>query len=150
VLRTRFPAGRGGALGLFSRAIAESGCIFPVKFSFPFGPAHSTKLQHVFGRIPLLDTIPPFKPAQLALSAQMMGYWARFAATGNPNVGGAPHWPRFGGGQPRIQELVPRATAPEAEAAFAGGHQCVLGHDRRPGSARRGRGRRGRLSTRRS
>jgi para-nitrobenzyl esterase len=99
---------------------------FPVKFSFPFGPGHSTELQYVFGRIPFLDTIPPFKPAQSALSAQMMGYWTRFAATGNPNGGVAPHWPRFGGGQPRIQELVPRATAPEAETVFASAHQCAF------------------------
>jgi hypothetical protein len=26
----------------------------------------------------------------------------------------------------QIQELVPRATAPEAEAAFAGAHQCAF------------------------
>jgi para-nitrobenzyl esterase len=80
----------------------------------------------VFGRIPFLDTIPPFTPGQFALSAQMMGYWTRFAATGNPNGGGAPHWLRFGGGQPQIQELAPKATAPEAEAVFAGAHQCAF------------------------
>ena len=56
----------------------------------------------------------------------MMGYWTRFAATGNPNGGGAPHWPGFGGGQPQIQELVPRATAPKAEAVFADAHQCAF------------------------
>jgi para-nitrobenzyl esterase len=99
---------------------------FPVTFSFPLGPAHSTELQYVFGRIPFLDTIPPFTPAQFALSAQMMGYWTRFAATGNPNGGKAPNWPRFGGGQPQIQELIPNATAPEAAAAFAGAHQCAF------------------------
>ena len=97
---------------------------FPVKFSFPLGPAHSTELQYVFGRIPLLDTIPPFKPAQFALSAQMMGYWARFAATGNPNGGDAPNWPQFSGQQPQIQELLPNATAPETAAVFAKAHQC--------------------------
>ena len=98
---------------------------FPVKFSFPLGAAHSTELQYVFGKIPLLDTTPPFKPDQFALSAQMRGYWTRFAATGNPN-GGAPNWPAFGGGQPQLQELVPKATAPEAEAVFAKAHQCAF------------------------
>ncbi len=99
---------------------------FGVKFSFPLGPAHSTELQYVFGRIPFLDTIPPFTPAQFGLSAQMMGYWTRFAATGNPNGGKAPNWPQFGGSQPQIQELIPNATAPEAEGTFAGAHQCAF------------------------
>jgi para-nitrobenzyl esterase len=99
---------------------------FGVKFSFPLGPAHSTELQYVFGRIPFLDTIPPFTPAQFGLSAQMMGYWTRFAATGDPNGGKAPNWPQFGGSQPQIQELIPNATAPEAEGTFAGAHQCAF------------------------
>ena len=99
---------------------------FGIKFSFPLGAAHSTELQYVFGRIPLLDTTPPFTPAQAALSAQMMGYWTRFAATGNPNGGTTPNWPRFGGGRPQIQELVPRATAPQAEPVFARVHQCAF------------------------
>jgi para-nitrobenzyl esterase len=99
---------------------------FGIKFSFPLGAAHSTELQYVFGKIPLLDTTPPFKPDQFALSAQMMGYWTRFAATGNPNGGGAPSWPAFGGAQAQIQELIPKATAPESEAAFATAHQCAF------------------------
>jgi hypothetical protein len=31
-----------------------------------------------------------------------------------------------GGGQPQLQELVPKATAPEAEAVFATAHQCAF------------------------
>src|SRR5947208_2904313 len=80
---------------------------FGFKFSFPLGAAHSTELQYVFGKVPLLDITPSFKPAQAALSAQMMGYWTRFAATGNPNAGAAPHWPRFGGTAAQLQELIP-------------------------------------------
>jgi para-nitrobenzyl esterase len=99
---------------------------FGIKFTFPLGAAHSTELQYVFGRIPLLDTIPSFKPDQFALSAQMMGYWSQFAATGNPNAGAAPRWPRFGGSTPQLQELIPKATAPETETAFAGFHQCAF------------------------
>jgi len=99
---------------------------FGIKFSFPLGAAHSTELQYVFGKIPLLDTTPPFKPDQAALSAQMMGYWTRFAATGNPNGGGAPNWPRFGGAKPQIQELIPKVTAPTSEAVFATAHQCAF------------------------
>jgi para-nitrobenzyl esterase len=97
---------------------------FGIKFSFPLGAAHSTELQYVFGKVPLLDITPSFKPDQAALSAQMMRYWTHFAASGNPNGGTAPHWPRFAGPAPHLQELIPKATAPESEAAFDGFHQC--------------------------
>jgi para-nitrobenzyl esterase len=80
----------------------------------------------VFGKVPLLDITPSFKPDQAALSAQMMRYWTHFAAAGNPNGGTAPHWARFGGGTPQLQELIPKATAPESEAVFAGFHQCAF------------------------
>ena len=99
---------------------------FGIKFSFPLGAAHSTELQYVFGKVPLLDITPSFKPDQFALSAQMMGYWTRFAATGNPNAGAAPHWPRFAGATPQLQELVPKATAPQTGVVFAGFHQCAF------------------------
>ncbi len=99
---------------------------FGVHFTFPLGAAHSTELQYVFQRIPFFDTIPPFKPAQLALSNQFIAYWTRFAATGNPNLRGEPPWPRFAFTRQRIQELIPSATAPESGAKFAAFHQCAL------------------------
>jgi para-nitrobenzyl esterase len=100
---------------------------FGIKFTFPLGAAHSTELQYVFGKVPLLDITPSFKPDQAALSAQMMRYWTHFAATGTPNGGTAPHWPRFAGSAAsQLQELIPRATAPQTEAAFAAFHQCAF------------------------
>ena len=89
-------------------------------------PAHSTELQYVFQRIPLLDAIPPFKPAQLALSNLFISYWTRFAATGNPNLRGTPHWPRFVLAHQKIQELIPSAAAPESGSKFAKFHKCSL------------------------
>src|SRR5262249_350890 len=89
----------------------------------PLGAAHSAELQYVFGKVPLLDITPSFKPDQAALSAQMMGYWTRFAATGNPNAGPAPDGAGLGGSNAEVQELIPEATAPESEAVFAGFHQ---------------------------
>jgi para-nitrobenzyl esterase len=99
---------------------------FPIHFSFPLGAAHSTELQYVFQRIPLLDAIPPFTTAQLALSNLMIGYWTRFAATGSPNggPGKAPYWPRWPGSAGPIQELVPSNTAPESFATFFAFHRC--------------------------
>ena len=105
---------------------------FGLTFSFPLGAAHSTELQYVFQRIPLLDTVPPFTPSQLALSDQMIGYWTRFAATGDPNgflgfprTGAAgPYWPLFTPQRGQIQDLVPRGTHPST--GFAAEHQCAF------------------------
>ena len=99
---------------------------FGVTFTFPLGAAHSTELQYVFGKIPFFDVTPPFKPAQLALSNQFIGYWTRFAATGNPNGRSAPRWPKFVRKAPRIQELIPSAIAPETGAKFSAFHQCAF------------------------
>jgi para-nitrobenzyl esterase len=56
--------------------------------------AHGIELLYVFHS---LTEIPLYEPApeDLALSDAMMGYWARFGATGDPNGGGAPPWPRY-------------------------------------------------------
>jgi para-nitrobenzyl esterase len=67
---------------------------------------------------------PSFTPAQLSLSDQIMGYWARFAATGDPNGGGAPYWPAFIPEQHQVQELTPTGTTPQA--GFAAEHQCTF------------------------
>jgi para-nitrobenzyl esterase len=104
---------------------------FGITFSFPLGSAHSTEIQYVFqtmpdiGITPRPGTItPPFTPAQLALSEEIMGYWARFAATGNPNGGAAPSWPAFTPAQHQIQELTPAGTTPQT--GFATEHQCTF------------------------
>ncbi len=101
---------------------------FGITFTFPLGAAHSTELQYVFQKVPVLGTNPPFTPQQLALSNQMIGYWSRFAAAGTPNAifAHAPHWPRFIPARPRIQELVPAATAPVGASTFAVAHQCAF------------------------
>jgi len=101
--------------------------------TFPLGAAHSTELQYVFQRIPLLDKVPPFRAAQLALSSQMVAYWTRFAVTGSPNRGlpgdsalTAPSWPRFSTIRPDVQELVPGAIAQEPSTQFAAAHKCAF------------------------
>jgi para-nitrobenzyl esterase len=40
----------------------------------------------------------PATAAQRQLSDTMIGYWTRFAHTGNPNGGGTPTWHRYDGG----------------------------------------------------
>ena len=34
-------------------------------------------------------------PRELAISDAVIGYWTRFAASGDPNGAGAVNWPRF-------------------------------------------------------
>jgi para-nitrobenzyl esterase len=97
---------------------------FGITFPFPPGDAHAAELQYVFGKIPYLDITPPFSAAQLTLSAQMMRYWSRFAATGDPNGGGAPYWPAFDPASPRIEELTSTVTAPET--SFGAYHHCAF------------------------
>ena len=57
------------------------------------GAFHASELPFVFGNYG-----PPLSlstDAERALSATMIGYWTRFAATGDPNGGGAPVWPAY-------------------------------------------------------
>jgi carboxylesterase type B len=42
-------------------------------------------------------------PAEFKLSEQIMGYWTRFAATGNPNGSGATVWPRYDAADSMLQ-----------------------------------------------
>lgn len=55
------------------------------------GSFHGAELFFVFGHV----QTPTYKPTadETAVSDAMIGYWSRFAATGNPNGGGAPEWP---------------------------------------------------------
>ena len=78
----------------------------------------------MFGKIPYLDVTPPFTAAQFTLSAQMMKYWSRFAATGNPNGGGAAYWPSFGPAHQQVEELT--STGIASETSFGASHQCAF------------------------
>ncbi len=51
---------------------------------------HASEISYIFGN-PL--TPPP--PEDVALSEQMMKYWANFARTGNPNSDDLPAWPLY-------------------------------------------------------
>jgi len=62
------------------------------------GPFHRAELFFVFGTLPVAtDSDTAYVPtdAEVALSNQMMDYWVRFAAHGNPNGVGALHWRRY-------------------------------------------------------
>jgi para-nitrobenzyl esterase len=66
------------------------------------GAFHGVELIYVFQRIAALTPTPAAD--DLATEASVLGYWTRFAATGDPNGGGAPMWPRVSSVEP-IQRL---------------------------------------------
>ncbi len=84
-----------------ARAIVGGGNVaFLYQFTHPFntlsltglGAAHSFELPYVWGNT-WLGTRPPDTDSPLVTA--MQAYWARFAATGDPNGGGAPTWPKY-------------------------------------------------------
>lgn len=82
----------------------EEGSAFGSDLSVLLGAAHSMEIPFVFGHFRHLGAFDKYAfteanaPRRLALSAAMMGYWAQFAATGDPGAGarGAnPAWTRY-------------------------------------------------------
>jgi para-nitrobenzyl esterase len=75
---------------------------------FPAGvaplAAHGSELRYLFD---VRGDDQVLTPAQRGLGDRMIGYWSRFAATGNPNGVGLPRWPRVdpAGATPYVQEL---------------------------------------------
>ncbi|MFI9825067.1 carboxylesterase/lipase family protein [Streptomyces sp. NPDC052013] len=86
----------------------------------PQGAFHASELAYLFPT----NALAPLTPAQRRLSATMTAYWARFAATGDPNAPGTPPWPRYTAGEDRIQVLAPDRVGPTT--GFAADHHCAF------------------------
>jgi para-nitrobenzyl esterase len=67
----------------------------PLKSMNPLGAFHGVEIPYVFGTAGLFGSLGPIEDADYRLSATIMGYWTRFATTGDPNGGNAPAWPRY-------------------------------------------------------
>lgn len=84
-----------------ARAVVATGTpAFLYQFTRPFNPslapglgsAHSFELPYVWGNAYLGTHLPD---ADQPLVPVVQGYWARFAAAGDPNGGGALAWPAY-------------------------------------------------------
>lgn len=76
------------------------------------GAWHGLELVYVFQNIARNTATPT--SGDLAVERTMLGYWTRFAATGDPNGDGAPAWPRYATGEP----LLRLDTAPTTVQAW--------------------------------
>lgn len=70
------------------------------------GVFHSSDYPYVFGTTGELSR--DWGADDARMTALMQDAWCRFARTGDPNGGLAPHWPRFADGQPTLMELRPQ------------------------------------------
>jgi para-nitrobenzyl esterase len=72
---------------------------------------HGAEIPYVFGTH---DAWLPREPADDALTDAMLGYWSRFAHTGDPNGEGAAPWPAWSAVEPRVLRLDARIDAADA------------------------------------
>ncbi|MFJ4521918.1 carboxylesterase/lipase family protein [Streptomyces sp. NPDC088810] len=85
----------------------------------PQGAFHASELAYLFPMDSLRLT-----SAQRRLSATMTAYWARFAATGDPNGSRTPAWPRYTPSEDSVQALAPDRVA--STNGFAADHHCAF------------------------
>ncbi len=60
-----------------------------------FRAFHRAELFFVFGNLQVINGAYTPTAAELTFADQMMGYWTRFAAAGDPNTSGATQWLRY-------------------------------------------------------
>jgi para-nitrobenzyl esterase len=91
--------------------------------SFPYGAAHASELQYLFG-LPAAAFPGTLSAQQQQLAAIMKGYWTDFAKRGFPSSFGTPFWPLFNSLTQKMQSLAP--PAPQTETNFASTHNCAF------------------------
>lgn len=92
----------------------------PGRNSAYFGAFHSGDLYYAFNTLDSTDR--PWEMADMRLADAMTSYWANFAATGDPNGTGLPHWPQYDPQTDTVMELGEQigsiATPKAAQMAF--------------------------------
>jgi para-nitrobenzyl esterase len=97
--------------------------LIPIDPRFAYKAYHASEVQYLF-TIPAsqyLDTSGGLSASQQTLAADMAGYWARFAVSGNPNATGSTTWPTFGASE-EVLQLAPSAN--KVTTSFANDHKC--------------------------
>ncbi|MFF5294013.1 carboxylesterase/lipase family protein [Paractinoplanes globisporus] len=77
--------------------------------NFPFGATHVDDLGYLWD---YLGQTLPYDDDQLELSNQMIAYWGRFTASGDPNGDRTPAWPRYRTSTAQMMFLKACDTAP--------------------------------------
>jgi para-nitrobenzyl esterase len=90
---------------------------------FPFGAAHESELQYLFG-LPTTYYPGTLTAPQQQLAASMQSYWTNFAARGVPSSTGQPMWPAFNSHTQQMLSLAP--PQPQVETDFAAEHNCTF------------------------
>jgi para-nitrobenzyl esterase len=98
----------------------------PTQAGTLLGCCHSAELEYVFGNLPASQG---YGPKDTEISNTMMGYWTRFAKTGDPKGGGSPVWPSYSskdqnmeiGDQVTVNSGLFKAQCDLSEKIYAGG-----------------------------
>jgi para-nitrobenzyl esterase len=88
---------------------------------FPYGAAHQSELQYLFG-LPNAGFAGALNVQQQKLAATMKHYWSNFAARGVPSAAGQQRWPAFNTHSHRMISLIP--PRPQIETDFSAAHHC--------------------------
>jgi para-nitrobenzyl esterase len=91
--------------------------------SFPYGAAHASELQYLFG-LPTAPFPAPLSPAQALLAATMRSYWTNLAKRGFPSWFATPFWRPYDRTRQGMQSMTP--PLPRAETGFAAAHRCAF------------------------
>lgn len=87
---------------------------FDDEFWGRLGVRHGIDLEFILPSRPRASALPTLSAREQALSATMMRYWTRLAATGDPNGGSDPLWPRYLPEQNNFLSLAPDITTGSA------------------------------------
>lgn len=110
----------------YNYEFTEANAPLPQDPLMPLGALHGAELIFLFQNNSLVPGPLNLTASQQKLSDQMIRYWGRFAATGNPNGLFTPYWPRFGAHRPSSLNFNSSALSIFGPASFRQDHHCAV------------------------